>query len=1157
MKAIFILFTFFPLLVAAQTGGFETFELFPQSSSYGDGNYAGDNNVVWNYINAKGGQSTSQNQNKAVCLNKAASAELYSETLSGGCSQISFQYEQEYTSAISAQVFINEQLIAELTLDNQPDITHFFQSGTLNIEGEFQIRIKQKNSSAGQITIDDLQWQPYSINNNDNTSSIEASENQPVDTDITIENNSFETAMNIFNFIITDSASGDNLPTIVRKMKFKRTSESNCNFEDCITGMYFYPEIQILSTTIAEDFLEVEVEENSLTIADGSSTEIEMFCWFTAENLEDNTNFQIEILSENSGFAAYSTGSGFCEIFANNIISTFFNAEIVASSVLLYIDNQSIEINSLFHLNLLATNIYGKVDTDENGQTNLALHEGSGLLEAETGLTKNFSAGGCSWNDLTYNQIDTIIISATHNNLGVFYSPEITVGGNYNSTVVAPDQQCEIISIPSISDTSGEAVEFFRLKIVDSGGDNAPTIVSRVCLKNALPANTALLTTQVQSVEIWDNQNLIITQSPQISENQIYIQLLPNSLIIADGSEKEISFKIYLKNSAIIEGKQFAFFIDAENHGWESNNAGSGFANFFAENIYSPVFVINVVANQLIINSQPSQVSVNQPFVFSVKCCDENQNLDTDYPEIIEFSLASGDGNLTSAGSLSGFAEEGVFYRNDLIYNNIGYFSILIESQTVETVQSSAIFAAGNNNSTILNPENQIVATAISSLCTSNAQAVDVFKFVISDSGNGDNSPTILQKLKIQNNFPANSADWKNSIGGFVLKQNNNSIQFDEIIINSNYIEIQFVSNPPIINDGATDEFVLALFLKENALADNSTFQFKISEINHGCTTYQNGSGFADNFIYPIVSQIFTTEIVATKLSFLACPTFIQLNENFEVKIASTDVFGSIDTDFSNTVSLQPIGSGQLTSETGLQIALNSGYFCWNDLQYNTLENFQLELTAENFDAQTSSLIACVSTIKDFVFEDFENTELENWINTEHWISSSFQPISGEKSLKHNLENIAGNSNILLPLLDFQPNTGTMNWQFQMKNGNWNPTSSNSFGIVLYANENIVQNSNFDAYIFGVNLQGADNKPTLWRVLNGDYQQVIKCPFEWHEEETYSFDIFRTAIGNWQINYVAGNEFIQLQNTDTVCDTTVINAQYCGAIFNYTTTRAG
>jgi hypothetical protein len=92
-------------------------------------------------------------------------------------------------------------------------------------------------------------------------------------------------------------------------------------------------------------------------------------------------------------------------------------------------------------------------------------------------------------------------------------------------------------------------------------------------------------------------------------------------------------------------------------------------------------------------------------------------------------------------------------------------------------------------------------------------------------------------------------------------------------------------------------------------------------------------------------------------------PSTVFLNQNFTVTVSARDANNNIDTGSRNiTLSRGTPGTGTLTSATGLgPQAMINGIYTWNDVQYSTVETFQLVATDNSpSPLVVTTLINCV-----------------------------------------------------------------------------------------------------------------------------------------------------------------------------------------------------
>ncbi|MBK8807580.1 MAG: hypothetical protein IPO21_13465 [Bacteroidales bacterium] len=134
----------------------EQFVDFNGTSSYSDGFFISSNTVAWHYKEVK--KSSSSFAVNAICLNKSDSAYILSDTIQGGCSELQFEFLQEYSTNCSAEVFVNDFFVGELISENEQDTVKLVTFSNLQFCKSFVLKIKQKNSQSGQIAIGSISW---------------------------------------------------------------------------------------------------------------------------------------------------------------------------------------------------------------------------------------------------------------------------------------------------------------------------------------------------------------------------------------------------------------------------------------------------------------------------------------------------------------------------------------------------------------------------------------------------------------------------------------------------------------------------------------------------------------------------------------------------------------------------------------------------------------------------------------------------------------------------------------------------------------------------------------------------------------------------------------------------------------------------------------
>lgn len=157
-NVLFLVLTSF-IFFTAKSQNIEDFSSAKLVTTYSTNHFIGNDSITWNYVNARGGQTTTTNKNAAISLNKSANACLFSDTLPLGIKSLQFQYEQELTSNCNAKVYINDSCIATLTTSGEADITKMFIANNIYFTGNIVIKIVQATATSGQITIDDITFE--------------------------------------------------------------------------------------------------------------------------------------------------------------------------------------------------------------------------------------------------------------------------------------------------------------------------------------------------------------------------------------------------------------------------------------------------------------------------------------------------------------------------------------------------------------------------------------------------------------------------------------------------------------------------------------------------------------------------------------------------------------------------------------------------------------------------------------------------------------------------------------------------------------------------------------------------------------------------------------------------------------------------------------
>jgi len=193
------------------------------------------------------------------------------------------------------------------------------------------------------------------------------------------------------------------------------------------------------------------------------------------------------------------------------------------------------------------------------------------------------------------------------------------------------------------------------------------------------------------------------------------------------------------------------------------------------------------------------------------------------------------------------------------------------------------------------------------------------------------------------------------------------------------------------------------------------------------------------------------------------------------------------------------------------------------------------------------------------VKDDFEDGNLDGWGNISDWSNSNLDPINGSNSLKHGLVNIAANSYISRDLTGMTLGSKSVIWNFNLKNGDWDPSGTSKFWFYLLANESNLNSLTVDGYAVGVDFLGTTDILTIWKITNGvPISAIITSTFDWNSSDLVGISISRTASGQWTLKYDVDGNFDNLVTGGEANNIDYTFSDYCGLVFNITNAaRAG
>ncbi len=475
------------------------------------------------------------------------------------------------------------------------------------------------------------------------------------------------------------------------------------------------------------------------------------------------------------------------------------------------------------------------------------------------------------------------------------------------------------------------------------------------------------------------------------------------------------------------------------------------------------------------------------------------------------------------------------------------------------TIDGSLSMANQNDiNSTILSPTTPLPGGTISSLATSQTNAVPVFSFRINDAGTTDGKPTYVTYLTIVNPHPTSEASWLSHIQGAILNDGTQNILVNHLSITENQMTFSVDSGNLIVPNGGEITLTLSIYLNAGSLTDNGVLQFKIDSINQGFDAALGGSGFATNFGQVIASNLFTIDVQATKLILTNVPYTVWQSSDFSINVQSIDIFQNRDVD--NTASLtisQVNGTGNLTSSSGLSQSLIQGQYTWTDLQYDGMDNFQLKVTDNASvltDAYSSTIY--VSQAYDTIMDDFSDGDISlnpMWLgNTGAFITAATTNPQLE------LFTYTDNADTAYLVTPFNNQYDSVEWQLKVHLA-FDPSDNNYARFYLVADNNDLKSASNSGFYLQFGEDGTADAITLYHQTSLGNSEIICRGTD--AAITSSPDcrvkvIYTKATHQWRLyaDYSGQSNFLQEDmGIDTV--TNFPATHYIGIFTRYTTSN--
>lgn len=296
----------------------------------------------------------------------------------------------------------------------------------------------------------------------------------------------------------------------------------------------------------------------------------------------------------------------------------------------------------------------------------------------------------------------------------------------------------------------------------------------------------------------------------------------------------------------------------------------------------------------------------------------------------------------------------------------------------VEIIGEGSISSPTNDtDSKIFTPSTQIAtSTIISDEVNSITTSQAVFNFQVEDLGSGDGLPTEISQISFVPG-PNNTADWSQVIEGIRVNAGGTNIASTnqtEVIL-ENEINLSFdhdqanVSNNMSVNDGATKEFIIQVYLEESNIIAGEIIQLQIEQNNSNFQTLASGSSFETTHDEDVTGNNHTINIPNRTLEFIQQPQTTLLNENMNlpVEVAFVDNNGNINNLETQNVNIT--SSGNLV-DSPLSVSAVNGIASFSLVIHNQLDdNILLTASTDGLSDLDSAIFSIIEPVQLFISE--------------------------------------------------------------------------------------------------------------------------------------------------------------------------------------------
>lgn len=267
-----------------------------------------------------------------------------------------------------------------------------------------------------------------------------------------VNNDELGEAMDVFNFVIQDQASGDGTATKITTIRIVPGASNTADWTDHIQGAllsYNGSSVTLSSTDITDNYIDFNISSGNLDITDGeTSLEAMVQIYLNSSNLSDGDVLQFMIDADNHGWTADASGSGFSSNFGTDISSNTFLVEVIATTLNFSQQPSNTVLNNSMSPAVTVETIdaNGNRDIDYSGSIDIT---STGTLSGTT-VTQSLSSGLATFSTLTHTATGTALtLNAERNGTN-----DWDITSNTFDITLTPDVCADAIDILGVTATA-------------------------------------------------------------------------------------------------------------------------------------------------------------------------------------------------------------------------------------------------------------------------------------------------------------------------------------------------------------------------------------------------------------------------------------------------------------------------------------------------------------------------------------------------------------------------------------------------------------------------------------------------------------------------------------------------------------------------------